>query len=96
ARGMILIVMPALTFVGYLTAGATFGQWVCRGSAAASFGPYARIAIGLLLLQLLTLVPGLGGLAALVAAQIGAGMLAYRMWHNRRPVPIGPPVPQVA
>jgi hypothetical protein len=93
---VLLIVVPALTFVGYLTAGAAFGQWACRGRAGASFGPYARVAIGLLLLQLLTLVPVLGGFVALVGAQIGAGMLAYRMWRNRRGGSVALPVGQTA
>ena len=57
-----------------------------RNSALALFDAMAAIAIGILALQILTVIPVLGGLFLLVSGQIGAGALLYTIWSKgRRP-----------
>jgi hypothetical protein len=75
---MILFVLPALWFLGYIVAGARLGGALV-GLTGREVGvhPYLATFVGLLLLQLLVLVPVLGALVAFLAGVWGAGALAY-------------------
>lgn len=90
---LILVVIPALSFLGYLVTGAVVG------SALAEYLPtlresehrHATIALGLVMLQLAVTVPVVGGLVGFIASLLGAGALVARGWSRRtgaRPAPI--------
>lgn len=87
---ILFVVIPALTWAGYVVAGTALGRIVLRRvrhGAALPAGPgdhpYADAAVGLVLLQLLSLVPGVGGPVVLLAGLVGAGALLYRLWRAR-------------
>jgi hypothetical protein len=43
---------------------------------------YLEVTVGLLALQGVALIPAIGGLLALLASQLGAGALVYRVWRR--------------
>lgn len=93
AFGILLLVVPVLTLFGYVVTGTALGRFVVErlgrgGEQAVGTGdrpPFAAAAVGILLLQLVALVPGAGGVLVLLAGLVGAGALAYRVWRLRRP-----------
>jgi hypothetical protein len=81
---MIVFVLPALAFLGYVVAGSSVGHLALRPWPERSANVYLAVAVGLLLLQIVALVPGIGGVVALLASQLGAGALLYRVWRRKR------------
>ncbi|MDQ4045191.1 MAG: hypothetical protein M3173_07065, partial [Chloroflexota bacterium] len=74
---IVVVVIPALWLLGYLVASAKIGMLLLRRSSALNL--MLAAALGVLLLQLLTLIPALGPLVAFLAATYGAGGLVYWM-----------------
>jgi hypothetical protein len=81
--GILLVVMPLLGLMGYIVAsywlGAKLGSMMNL-----RVGPYALLIIGLVLLQLVGLIPWFGGLLAFIATLMGTGALVYYLWRARR------------
>jgi hypothetical protein len=97
--GVLFFLLPALWFAGYLVAGAALGLPLVarmRGEAA-NHHPYLAVAVGLLIFQVVALVPFIGGMVAFVAGLVGAGALTQQAWAafrgaTGRPTPMpGPP-----
>ena len=80
--GLLVFALPALWFIGYIVAGARLGSaLVGLTGREAGQHPFAATTLGLVLLQLLVLVPVLGALMVLFAGVWGAGavaVIAYR------------------
>jgi cytoskeletal protein CcmA (bactofilin family) len=76
--------LPALALLGYLVTGTTVGHLALRLLPRDLDNPYLAAATGLLLLQVVALTPGLGVLAVILASQLGAGALFYRVWRRKR------------
>lgn len=75
---IVLFLMPIVWFLGYIVAGARLGRLVLgRFGRGAEARPFAATALGVLLLQLLLLVPGLGFLIVSLAGIWGGAALAY-------------------
>ena len=91
---VLVFLLPALWFLGYLVAGTRVGGWVLQraGRPAGREHPYLAALVGLLILQLLLWVPVLGGLVFVLAGLVGAGALAYLAW--RAAAGRGTPVPE--
>jgi hypothetical protein len=84
--GILLFLIPALGFLGYLVTGTAVGTVLLkalRGTPNPEH-PYAEAGLGLLALQLLAWTPWIGGPVLLVAGTLGAGALAYRGWTGLR------------
>jgi hypothetical protein len=81
---LLIFLLPALAFLGYLVTGSSLGHLALRSWPDGSDNPYLAIAVGLLALQAIALIPGLGGLVVLLASQLGAGALMYRVWRLKR------------
>lgn len=87
---LLFLVLPALALVGYVVAGTALGGAILRrgqgpgGGGGEGGHPYLDAALGIGILQLIGLVPVLGGLVAVVASQVGAGALVYRSWLRLR------------
>lgn len=98
--GMLLFLLPALLFLGYLVAGAWLGSLITRkgGQPAGPAHPYAEVAIGVALLQVAMLIPAFGALAVSLLSVWGAGGLAYLGWKAFRGSPplASPPQDTVA
>jgi hypothetical protein len=81
--GLLLFLLPALWFLGYIVAGARIGSLIAditgRGPGD---HPYAATTLGLVLLQLLVLIPVLGALIALFAGVWGAGAIACHAYRS--------------
>jgi hypothetical protein len=98
---LLLFLLPALWFLGYLVAGTRLGGWLLgllhRPTTADH--PYLAALLGLLVLQLLLWIPVLGGLIWVLAGVLGAGalaLLAWRAWQGRGMTTPGPETPRVA
>lgn len=90
---LILVVIPGLSFLGYLVTGAVVGSALSgyRPGLRESASPHAMIALGLVALQLAVTVPVVGGLIGFIASLLGAGALVGRGWLRRsraRPAPM--------
>jgi hypothetical protein len=75
--GLLVFLLPALWFLGYIVAAARLGGALIglRGPDAGGH-PYAATVLGVVLLQLLVLVPVIGAVVAVLAGLWGAGALA--------------------
>jgi hypothetical protein len=87
--GILLGLWPLLAFVGYLVAGIFIGEWLLNRSpdTAPPARPYRAAVVGLVLLQLVGIVPGVGILSA-IASLVGFGaviILAWRILTSGRP-----------
>jgi hypothetical protein len=81
--GILVFLLPALGFLGYLVAGTRLGTFLLGlGGREQTGPPYLAAALGVLLLQLLVLVPVFGALAALLAGAWGAGALAFNIYRG--------------
>ncbi len=90
--GILVILLPALWVLGYLVAATWFGRLLLPLlKAHESPGrPYAAATLGVIAAQLVGLIPVIGGLLALGAGALGAGVLASLAWHDwNRPFPSG-------
>jgi hypothetical protein len=96
---LLFVVIPALTFLGYLVAGATVGSLVTsrRLSPPRRSDRYVSVVIGLVVLQCATALPIVGGLIGLVASLFGVGALGSRSWNRRQLLtPVSVATPAVA
>jgi hypothetical protein len=81
-----IFLMPALWFVGYLVAGTVIGALILRATGRPDEGdhPYLAAVAGLIVLQIVTFLPFIGGLVLALAGVLGAGALIYRSWSVLR------------
>jgi hypothetical protein len=91
---LLLFLVPALLFLGYITFGTWLGLLILnRDNRPVPAHPYAAALLGLIILQLGLLIPGLGGLVAVIGAAWGAGgllVVAWRAWRSRDVPPSTP------
>jgi hypothetical protein len=94
---LLFVVIPALTFLGFLVSGAAIGSALMSrfSSAQASTHHVGSVVIGLIVLQCAVALPVFGGLIGIVASLLGVGALVSRSWTQRcRLAPIAAaPVP---
>jgi hypothetical protein len=76
--------LPALWFIGYLVAGAAVGTLIVKTHGGRNDHPYLAVLVGVLIFQVIALVPFVGGTVAFFAGLIGAGALVYRAWATFR------------
>lgn len=76
--GLLVFLLPTLWFLGYIVAGARLGSLLVGQERAFAGGhPYAATVLGIVLLQLVALVPVAGALVAMLAGLWGAGALVF-------------------
>lgn len=101
---ILLQVWPLVAFAGYLVAGIWIGDWVLRRASPerVSERPYLAAIVGLLILQLIAIVPVLG-IVTVIASVVGFGaviVLSIRTLRSRsvaRPALQGPiPAPMAS
>jgi hypothetical protein len=80
AIGVLLVALPALWFLGYIVSGVRIGLAITRRGAedpdATDVHPYLAALVGLLILQIIALIPVLGWIIVILAGVYGAGGLA--------------------
>lgn len=93
-------VLPVIWVLGYVVAGTRLGMAIIERQKTNPH-PYLAAVLGIFILQLITLIPVLGGLVAFLAGLIGSGalaVLAWRAWRTptyREPEDRGPEVGRV-
>jgi hypothetical protein len=97
----LVFLMPVLWFLGYLVAGTRLGLAIVRTpDPIVARGRLVLAAVaGLLIFQVVGLVPFIGGLIVFLAGWVGSGALiylGYRGWTDRRPAGAVPPAATVA
>ncbi|HXH20389.1 MAG TPA: polymer-forming cytoskeletal protein [Dehalococcoidia bacterium] len=88
--GALLFLLPAMWLLGYIAAATRLGMLVAGQGGGESPHPYAAAAVGLLITQLVAIVPGLGALVVGLAGLWGAGgiaLVAYRAARGTRRAP---------
>ena len=80
--GILLGFLPLLAFVGFLVAGILIGEELLgtRKEPAAA-RPYKGAVLGIVVLQVIGLVPFVGGLATAVASIVGLGAIMLVAWR---------------
>ena len=94
--GALLFLLPTLGFLGYVAAGTALGRLILKRAprTAPVEHPYAEASLGILILQVGVLVPGVGALVAALATLWGAGGIGYTAWcaaRGARSAPSAPP-----
>nr|AKI85277.1 hypothetical protein [uncultured organism] len=81
-----LVLLPAIWVIGYLVAGTTVGAAILRavGNRTSAEHPYLASVVGLVILQIIGLIPFLGGLVVSLAGIYGAGGATLLAWHAFR------------
>ena len=80
--GILLGFMPLLAFVGFLVAGTFLGEELLgTRKEPAVARPYKGAVLGIVLLQVIGLVPIVGGLATAVASILGLGAILLLGWR---------------
>lgn len=84
--GILVFVLPALAFVGYLIVGIRLGDYllgIVRGSDEA-WHPYMAAIAGLLALLLMGWLPVVGSVVTPIAALLGSGTIGLKAWRSIR------------
>jgi hypothetical protein len=96
---ILFFVIPALTVIGYLVSSTALGRRVMRrrrtpvDTGVVHEPLYAEVTVGVLILQIIGFIPGLGGLVIILAGFVGAGALLYYAWSLRPRAHVEPIVP---
>ena len=100
---VLVAVMPTLAFIGFLVAGIFLGERILgtNNEIGANGRPYKAALVGIIVLQAIGLIPGIGGLVTGIASLFGLGALVLLGWRTirgegpgdsvttRAPMPIG-------
>jgi hypothetical protein len=82
---IIFVLIPLLWLLGYIVIGAHVGLWLRArmGQTSPGSGIIWATLIGLLILQVVSLIPFIGGLIGLLAGTYGAGVLVLHLIRGR-------------
>lgn len=85
---ILFVVWPAAAYAGYLVAGIFIGEWLLnRNAAEPPARPYLAAVVGLIALQVISLIPFVGAIASL----FGFGAVLLLAWRTfRQPSPARP------
>lgn len=87
---VLFFLIPILALLGYIVTGAWLGAVTLGAIRRTGFRRelagrlVVATVIGIVLLQILGLLPWFGGLVVIAASQLGAGALVYRTWTGAR------------
>ena len=83
---LLLAVMPALAFVGYLVAAIFLGERILGNDVSQPAGerPYGAALVGIVVLGVIGLVPGVGGVVTAIASVFGLGAVLVLAWRTIR------------
>lgn len=86
AIGMLVFLLPTLAFIGYLVAGVRLGDAILSRfrTREPEDHPYGEALLGMLVLVLLSWIPGVGGVITFLAFLGGSGALALVGWRAMR------------
>jgi hypothetical protein len=87
AIALIIALLPTLWMLGYLVSATRLGMWIhgrLRGDVVPGHHPYLAVVIGVVLLQIIGLIPVIGWLIAILAGFVGSGALVWIAWRGWR------------
>jgi hypothetical protein len=90
--GYFLFVLPVLWFVGYIAAGTHLGR-ILLSRRHDDEHPYLPALLGLMILQVIGIVPVIGGMLGFLAGIIGSGallVLGWRAWRGPSATVVAP------
>ena len=76
--------IPVLSLLGYIVAGTSIGRALLQVPESSRDKLFGSIAIGIVMFQLLALVPAIGAVSVLLGSWFGASALVYRAWQHER------------
>lgn len=83
--GLLVFLLPALWFLGYIVFGTWIGTFLTsRAGASPDRRPYLEVTLGLLVLQVAALIPVVGVITLVLGGLWGAGAIAYAAWTGWR------------
>jgi hypothetical protein len=91
AVGLLMFLLPTVAFIGYLVAAVRLGDAILSRwrKGPAEDHPYAEALVGMLVLIVVSWIPGLGGVLTLLAFLGGSGALALMAWRAMRSTEAG-------
>jgi hypothetical protein len=83
---ILLVLLPLLWTLGYVVTGTRLGLFIddLRGATTDLQHPYLAAVIGVAILQLIGLVPWVGGFVVVLAGVFGAGVIVVQAWRRFR------------
>jgi hypothetical protein len=83
---ILVVLLPALFFLGYIVTATRVGAKITAGFGRPIDGhhPYLAALLGVLLFQLVGLIPFIGGAIVIISALYGSGGLVYLAWRAFR------------
>ena len=83
---LLLIILPLLWGLGYVTTSTRLGFFIAdlRRTTPSLGHPYLEAILGVAILQLIGLIPFIGGIVIMLAGLIGAGALVLHAWRSAR------------
>jgi hypothetical protein len=95
---VLLGVLPALAFVGFLVAGVFVGERIVGDGTELdpTHRPYKAALVGIVVLQVIGLIPAIGGLATGIASLFGLGAIVLLAWRTMRGTGAGQVAPTSA
>lgn len=81
---IMFVLIPALSLLGYLVAGTAIGRSLLQVPEASRMKMFGAIAIGIVLLQLMAIVPAIGVISVLLGSWFGAGALVHVAWQHEK------------
>jgi hypothetical protein len=83
---LLLVVLPLLWGLGYVTTGTRLGFFFSdlRHTTPNLAHPYQEAALGVAIFQLIGLIPVVGGIVVAVAGLLGAGAIVIHLWRRTR------------
>jgi hypothetical protein len=85
---IMFVMIPFLSLIGYVIVATSIGRTLLGVERDDSSRIFSAIALGILIMQLVLVIPGIGGIAVLISSQLGAGALVYRARIKNRSTPI--------
>jgi hypothetical protein len=83
--GVLIAVLPAAAFIGYLVAAIFLGERILDGTRPATTErPYRAAILGVVILQAVGILPGIGALVTGVASLFGLGAIFLLAWRTLR------------
>ncbi len=86
---ILIVLLPLLWTLGYVVTGTRLGLFIddLRGATTDLEHPYLAAVVGIAVLQLVGLVPWVGGFVVVLAGLFGAGVIVVHAWRRVRSAP---------
>ena len=87
---ILFVMIPFMCLAGYVVLGTSLGRAILGVRRGDSSRMFTAIALGILAMQAVAVIPGIGGLIVILGSQLGAGALVYRTWKKGHSIEVRP------